>query len=72
MDELDKILATFDHHAPSAGQIDRIATVRAACKECATYIYYNAPAGADRTAALRKLHECMMTANKAIVLEVTQ
>lgn len=68
--ELDKILDTFDHHTPSADQIARILAVREACKQCAIYIYDNAPASADRTAALRKLHEAMMTANKAIVLEV--
>ncbi len=65
----EQILASFDHHAPDAGQIARIGCVRAACKQCASQIMGSAPPSADRTAALRKLHECMMTANKAIVLE---
>ncbi len=65
----EQILASFDHHAPDPDQVARISGVRAACKQCASDIMAHAPPSADRTAALRKLHECMMTANKAIVLE---
>jgi len=64
----EQILQSFDHHAPDPDQVARIQCVRAACKQCASQIMGNAPPSADRTAALRKLHECMMTANKAIVL----
>lgn len=69
MDDLGTLLGMFDHHNPSALQIERILRVREACKECAGILFCNAPPSADRTAALRKLHEAMMTANKAIVLE---
>lgn len=69
MNELDRLLVTFDHHTPSDEQISRIHAVREACKQCAIYIFDNCPASADRTAALRKLHECMMASNKSIVLE---
>jgi len=68
MQELKTLLDTFDHHAPSDEKRPRILAVREACKACARIIFENAHASADTTAALRKLHECMMTANKAIVL----
>ena len=66
---LDEALATFDYHKPNDGQVERIATIRRAAKAFVTVIWMNAPDGADRTVAVRKAHEAMMTANKAIVLE---
>lgn len=69
MDELSKLLDTFDHHVPDDLQKSRIHEVREAFKVCATAVCRLAPPSADRTAALRKLHESMMTTNKAIILE---
>jgi hypothetical protein len=69
MDELKNLLDTFEHHNPSSAQVERILAVRNACKVCAAAVFELVPSSSDRTAALRKLHECMMTANKAIVLE---
>lgn len=63
------IMDSFDHHAPTLGQVERILSVRHVCKNAAIGIIANARASADRTAALRKLHEAMMTANKAIAIE---
>ena len=63
------VLATFDHHQPTEEQIARILNVRRACKDAARAIQLFVPPSADRTVALRKMHEAMMTANKAIVCE---
>lgn len=65
----EALLATFDHHNPEPDQIERIQMVRAGAKAFASIILDACNQGADRTCALRKLHEAMMTANKAIVLE---
>lgn len=64
-----RILESFDYHKPSDEQVDRIATVRRTCKSAATILLQTVQPCADRTAALRLLHEAMMTANKAIVCE---
>jgi hypothetical protein len=63
------ILDSFDYHRPSLEQSARIETVRAAFKRCALTVIQVTPEGADQTAALRQLHEAMMTANKAIACE---
>lgn len=63
------ILDSFDHHRPSPDQGDRIGRVRAAFKRCALTLIACTPEGDDQTAALRQLHEGMMTANKAIACE---
>lgn len=65
------ILDSFDHHAPSPEQTERILNVRHVCKNAAVGIIANVRNGADRTAALRQLHEAMMTANKGIACEDT-
>ena len=64
-----QILDSFDHHNPTTDQVERIQLVRNACKHAASVLLLAAPSSVDRTVALRKLHEAMMTANKAIVLE---
>lgn len=64
-----EVLSTFDHHQPSTSQVGRILAIRGAAKAFVTTIFENVPDGADRTCAIRKVHEAMMTANKAIVLE---
>lgn len=63
------IVDSFRYHQPSAAQIDRIAEVRQAHIACAKVILRSTSVGADQTAALRKLHESMMTSNKSIVCE---
>lgn len=63
------ILDSFDYHRPSAEQGFRIERVRLAFKVCAIAVIENTPDGADQTAALRQLHEAMMTANKSIACE---
>lgn len=60
------ILETFDYHRPSPEAAARIERIRFAFKLCALHVFENTPDGADQTAALRQLHEAMMTANKSI------
>lgn len=63
------IEAYFTYHAPTGSQITRLGIVSQAAKNLAYVIFDYTPDSADRTAALRKLRECVMTANAAIVLE---
>jgi hypothetical protein len=66
------ILDSFSYHQPSAHQVLRITNIREAHKALVRVIFDNTQPSADQTAALRKLHECMMTCNKAIVCEVAK
>lgn len=59
----------FTYHPPHGDQPRRYIAIRRAAHAFATTIVENTPAGADQTAALRKLRECVMTANAAIALE---
>lgn len=65
-------LDSFDHHVPSAQQVARIELNRSAFKTCVDVVLRTTAPGRDQRAALRKLHEALMTANKAIVLEESQ
>lgn len=58
----------FDWHAPTPNQTLAINCVRNAAKLLAVVIETSCPASADRTDAMRKLGECVMTANRSIVL----
>ncbi len=59
----------FKYHPPSAAQIPKYEVMRDAAKQFAKVIIDNTPPGADQTAAIRKLRECVMTANASIALE---
>jgi len=56
----------FSYHAPKGDQTERYTTLRdEAC--CFAYVLNDlVPDCADKTAAIRKLRECVMTANAAI------
>ena len=56
----------FTYHKPSPEQLPKYETLRANARFFAQVIVANTPEGADQTAALRKLRECVMTANSAI------
>jgi hypothetical protein len=56
----------FTYHKPHGNQADRYERLRAAGLLMANNVILLCPPGADRTAALRKLRECVMTANAAI------
>jgi hypothetical protein len=65
-------LDSFEHHTPNAEQVARIELNRSAFKTCADVVLRTTAPGRDQRAALRKLHEGLMTANKAVVLEESQ
>jgi len=58
----------FTYHSPKDDQPMRYGIIRDLAKDLAVTICFNVPPCADRTAALRKLRECVMTANAAIAI----
>jgi hypothetical protein len=56
----------FRHHPPVGDQAERYIEIRDAAKVFAECIVKNTPASPDQTAAIRKLRECVMTANASI------
>lgn len=78
-DQADQCCSTFDplyevrelenfftYHAPHGTQLPRFAAIRTAGLNLAMCLLANCPPGADRTAAIRKIREAVMTANAAI------
>lgn len=59
----------FKYHAPQPDQIAKYQAIRDGAKSFAEIVVANTPASADQTAAIRKLRECVMTANAAIALD---
>lgn len=66
--EIQDIEALFTYHQPTEEQVEYLQNVREAAMEFAKILYLNTPSCADRSAAIRHLRECVMTANAAIVL----
>jgi hypothetical protein len=58
----------FSYHAPTSDQLLRYDAVRSAARAFALVLYAETPTSADQTAAIRKLRECVMTANASIAL----
>lgn len=56
----------FTYHSPSSDQLPKYQAIREAGRILAEAIVANAPDSADRTAAVRKVREAVMTANQAI------
>lgn len=65
----DTIEDLFTYHAPVGSQPAQYEAIRAKAKELAHVIVENTPPSADQTAAIRKLRECVMTANASIALQ---
>lgn len=65
----DQVESLFTYHAPRGDQPARYERIRASAKILALVILDSTPACADQSAAIRKLRECVMTANAAIALE---
>ncbi|MCR4375872.1 MAG: hypothetical protein NUW22_13580, partial [Acidobacteria bacterium] len=59
----------FSYHRLTPAQLDRFDYIRGPIKVAAAAIMANCPGGADRTTAIRKLRECLMTANASIALD---
>lgn len=58
----------FTYHAANPFTQPKFEALHEAAKYFAKVIVNNVPAGADRTAAIRKLHEAVMTATAGISL----
>lgn len=58
----------FSYHPPTADQLQRYEAIRSAAKTFAKALVENTTPCADQTAAMRKLRECVMTANASIAL----
>ena len=56
----------FTYHTPTPEQLPKYAALRTAAHEFATIINALVPECADKTAAIRKVREAVMTANAAI------
>ena len=69
---LDEINDIFSYHPPDDQQIEKYKTIHETAKELAITIYKNTPVCPDQTTAIRKLRECVMTANAAIALKGRQ
>ena len=61
--ELDNL---FSYHPPKGDQVERYNDIREAGRLFAQVIIDSTPAGADQSAAIRKVREAVMTANAAI------
>lgn len=66
VDQQNELNNLFTYHAPKGDQLERYQAIREAGKALATTIMLCAPSCADRTAAIRKVREAIMTANAAI------
>lgn len=65
----DTVRDAFTYHAPSPEQVEKITQLRELAIAFAEGICDLVPQGADQQAAVRKVHEALMTGNKGIVLE---
>lgn len=59
----------FTYHEPTEEQKPHYEAVRSYGLSMALVMLEHVPDGAERSAAFRKLRECVMTANAAIALE---
>lgn len=56
----------FTYHTPREDDLAKYSVIRNTAKSLAHVILDNTPPGADQSAAIRLLRECVMTANAAI------
>lgn len=62
----DQIEELFTYHAPTDEQKLKYIAIRSKAMEMARVIDAQCPGSPDRTVAIRKLRECVMTANASI------
>lgn len=70
--DLAMVESSFKYHAPHGDQAQRYERIRTAAGDFAKLLIAQVPPCADRTAAIRKLRECVMTANAAIAIQEAQ
>lgn len=68
MDDAE-LLNYFTYHTPKGDQPERYSKIRAAALDFARVLVANTSKSPDQTAAIRKLRECVMTANQGIACE---
>jgi hypothetical protein len=68
----DAIEELFTYHSPTGNQPELYLAIRNAGKELARVIDKSCPSGPDRTAAIRKVREAVMTANASIATHNAQ
>jgi hypothetical protein len=66
--ETERLENLFTYHPPTGDQPQSYEAIRTAAKDFAKILLEHTPPSADQTAALRKLRECVMTANASIAL----
>lgn len=66
IDVPDDLQHLFTYHEPQEGQVPLYERLRSAALTFARVIDESVPAGPDRTAAIRKVREAVMTANAGI------
>ena len=59
----------FQYHSPNEEQIKSYSVIREAARGFAECILNECPSSADRSDALRKVREAVMTANASIALD---
>ena len=62
----DTIKTLFTFHAPTSEQVEAYQEIRATAEQLARVIVRRCEGGPDRTAAIRKIREAVMTANASI------
>lgn len=67
----EEIENIFSYHKPNQSQVPKYEAIREGAKAFAKVVIENCPSSADRSAAIRLLRECVMTANASIALDVT-
>ena len=65
----ETLTSLFTFHPPTGDQPDRYVAIRAAADVFARVIIESCPPCADRSVAIRKVREAVMTANASIALE---
>jgi len=58
----------FKYHAPTEEQVGKMKEIRDRAHDLAHCILAHCPNSADKTTAIRKIREAVMTANASIVL----
>lgn len=70
MADLEAIVDTvFTYQPVEPDQIEKYQAIRQGARDFARTLLTNTPKSADQTMAIRKLRECVMTANASIALK---
>ncbi len=67
-----ELVKLFTYHAPTPEQVTAYNAIRHSAMMLAKVIHDNCPAGPDRTTAVRRIREAVMTANASIATHNAQ